>query len=88
MVTYSIPSPDAEPALSDTMSGLVAFDYFVDDDIGGEYSFEILVEFLHTHYFPRLAWAKLTLNPSKCFFFVPKVKILGHQRDKDGIRTL
>ena len=31
-------------------------------------------------------WARLTLNPDKCQFFVPKVHILGHQRDEKGIR--
>ena len=55
IVTSSISSPDAEPALFDKMLGHVAFDHFVDDDIGEADSFESLVEFLHTHYFPRLA---------------------------------
>lgn len=86
IVTSSIPGPDSEPALSDAMPQAVAFDHFVDDDIGGADSFSNLVTFLHEHYFPRLAWAKLTLNPSKCTFFVPRVKILGHQRDGEGIK--
>ena len=68
------------------ISEQVVFDHFVDDDIGGADSFNHLVEFLHMHYFPRLAWAKLTLNPLKCSFFVPSVKILGYQRDGEGIR--
>ena len=55
IVTSSIPSPDAEPALSDMMPGHVAFDHFMYDDIGGADSFESLIEFLHTYYFPRLA---------------------------------
>lgn len=86
IVTSAIPSPDHEPALTDAMPERIVFDHFVDDDIGGADSFDHLVEFLHEHYFPRLAWAKLTLNPAKCSFFVPRVKILGHQRDKEGIR--
>ena len=86
IVTGTIPGPDAEPALSDAMSGKVCFNHYVDDDVGGANTFDNLIQFLHLHYFPRLAWAHLTLNPSKCKFFVPKVQVLGHQRDEKGIR--
>ena len=86
IVTSSIPQPNPEPALTDAMPETVAFDHFVDDDIGGANSYDDLISFLHVHYFPRLIWARLTLNPAKCAFFVPRVKILGHQRDEKGIR--
>ncbi|GAQ40884.1 hypothetical protein BA78_7746 [Aspergillus niger] len=42
--------------------------------------------FLHFHYFPRLAWAKLTLNPKKTHFFTSSIGILGHERAKGGLR--
>ena len=56
IVTSSIPALDLGPALADAMRNGVAFDHFVDDDIGAN-SFDNMVEFLHVHYFPRLAWA-------------------------------
>ena len=85
IVTGPIPEPHPEPSLSQAMKH-VCFNHFVDDDCGGAETFSSLVEFLHNHYFPRLAWAKLTLNPAKCEFFIAKVHILGHQRDEKGIR--
>ena len=84
IVTGPIPTPDAEPPLTDASSSF--FDHFVDDDVGGARTFEDMFQFLHEHYFPRLKWARLTLNPKKCKFFVPRIQILGHQRDVSGIR--
>lgn len=86
IMTNSVPSPDEEPALNEAMPGKAIFEHFVDDDFGGAETVEDLITFLHQHYFPRLAWAKLTLNPAKCRFFVGKVGVLGHQRDRHGIR--
>jgi hypothetical protein len=40
--------------------------------------------FLAEHYFPRLAWARLTLNPRKTYFFIDEIKILGHKRQPRG----
>ncbi|KAJ5679602.1 hypothetical protein N7462_007846 [Penicillium macrosclerotiorum] len=45
-----------------------------------------MINFLHQRYFPRLAWAKLTLNPRKTAFFVDRTKILGHECSITGIR--
>ena len=86
ITTGYIPSPNEEPPLAEVMKGRATFDHFVDDDIGGAATFDDMIEFLHNHYFPRLAWAKLTLNPTKCTFFVDSVKILGHQLSDAGIR--
>ena len=52
IVTSSIPGPDSEPALTDAMPGTVAFDHFVDDDIGAADTFDDLLIFLHLQYFP------------------------------------
>ena len=40
--------------------------------------FNNIIEFLYNYYFPQLVWAKLTLNPAKCTFFINLVKILGY----------
>lgn len=64
VATGPIPSPHAEPAPTDTNPGHVCFDHFIDDDVGGAGTFDALVDFLHSQYFPRLTWAKLTLNPT------------------------
>lgn len=80
-----IPAPHPEPALWD-VSDDVAFRYFMDDDVGGATSVDILFQFLHEHYFPRLKWAKLTLNPDKCKFFSPQIEVLGFIKDEYGIR--
>ncbi|RDI83557.1 hypothetical protein Vi05172_g6513 [Venturia inaequalis] len=86
IVTGSIPTPDPEPALNMAMPGRAVFDHFVDDDIGGADGFDSLYEFLHEHYFPRLEWARLTLNPFKTTFFASKISVLGHEKTRLGIR--
>ena len=58
----------------------------MDDDVGGADTFEALLHFLHHHYFPRLAWSRLTLNPAKSFFFTEDLSILGFTRTRNGIR--
>ena len=52
IVTGRIPTPNPEPALSDTNPGHTAFNHFVDDDVGGADTLENLVDFLHIHNFP------------------------------------
>jgi len=52
----------------------------MDDDCGGSDTFEGLLAFLSNHYFPRLKWAALILNPLKSKFFIDTVKMLGHVR--------
>ena len=85
IMTSAIPNPNAEPSLDEAMTD-AHYQHYLDDDLGGASSFEGLMDFLHNHYFPRLAWAKLTLNPKKCMFFSSKIQILGHQRDELGLR--
>lgn len=86
IATGSIPSPDPEPALSDMDPDHTIFNHFVDDDIGGSDTLSGLIHFLNHHYFPRLSWAKFTLNPAKCEFLVSNIQLLGHRRDLRGIR--
>ena len=85
IVTGPIPKPNPEPDLN-RASERVAFSHFVDDDAGGADTFEELLEFLHKHYFPRLVWSRLTLNPAKSYFFVDEMKILGFSKTPLGIR--
>jgi hypothetical protein len=86
ILTRPIPAPNPEPALSQAMLGRSAFEHFVDDDGGGADTMQNLIEFLHTHYFPRLAWARLRLNPAKAKFGSANVRILRHMRAMGGVR--
>jgi hypothetical protein len=82
-----IPEPHAEPAISGiTLDGSAAFEYFVDDDMGAAVSFDDQLRFLHDSYFPRIAWAKLTLSPAKSAFFMPRVEGLGFVGGPLGLR--
>ena len=42
---------------------------FHDDDFGVAVSPEAMAKFLHEKYFPRMSWARLTLNPRKTLYF-------------------
>ena len=86
IITAEVPAPDGEPSLSQCMPDEAYFEHYMDDDLGGAKTLDALIRFLHDHYFPRLKWARLTLNPKKCAFFIGKVQILGHQRDEKGLR--
>lgn len=82
IATSAIPKPDPEPALSEAIP---CFEYYLDDNLSRASTFEGQIKFLYNYYFPRLVWAKPTLNSKKCTFFVDKVQVLGHQCDNTGI---
>lgn len=82
-----ISSPDPEPALWECNSKAV-FGHFSDDDNGGAEDFESLVNFLDEHYFPRITWARLTLNPEKCEFFTATINLLGFRLEAGHLRPL
>jgi len=84
IVSGEIPEPDPEPCLSRCAAG--AFEYFVDDDFGAFPDFRSQFDFLHHHYFPRLAWARLTLQGRKCGFFLDKINPRGYDSDESGLR--
>lgn len=65
--------------------GVVAYNYFMDDDYGVATNVWTLIWFLHFRYFPRLSWARLTLKPSKSKFFNTSINILGHKIERGGI---
>lgn len=65
-----------EPPLGEADTD-VSCHFYMDDDIGGATDVDRLAAFLHEHYFPRLAWAKLTLSPKKCRFFTDMLTVLG-----------
>jgi hypothetical protein len=44
-----------------------------------------LMKYLHTRYFPRVAWARLTLSPKKSYFFLPKLEVLGFEVSPAGV---
>jgi len=80
----AIPAPNAKPCLNHWTAG--SFECFVDDDFGAFPSFATQFAFLHNHYFPRLAWARITLKGSKCGFFLDKINPLGYASDGSGLR--
>ena len=80
----TIPAPDPGPCLNRCTVG--AFECFVDDDFGAFPSFAAQFDFLHNHYFPRLAWARITLKARKCGFFLDKINPLGFASDGSGLR--
>ena len=86
IVIETISSLSSKSSLSNAHSRIF-FNHFVDDDVDEAIIFESLLNFLHNHYFSRLAWAKLTLNLKKCKFFVARIQILKHQRDVIDIRS-
>lgn len=60
--------------------------HFLDDDLGGSNEFANLLHFLHWHYFPRLAWARLTLNPSKSELL--GLRRIQYSRFKDTLESI
>jgi len=85
LVMSPIPKPLGERPLSGETKDF-AFMTFFDDDMGATISFKTQLDFLHDHYFPRMHWAKLVLNPAKSHFFMPKIEMLGLQVDGRGVR--
>ena len=55
IVTGTIPEPDTKPPLSDAIPGKVCFNYDINNNVGGANTFDNLIQFLHLHYFSRLA---------------------------------
>lgn len=75
-----IPDPYPERSVHEVVgetNDIMEFRYFFDDDYGASDTFEELYKFLNQWYFPRMAWANLTLKPSKAEFMVPTINPLG-----------
>ena len=85
-VIDSISTSDSKSAFSDANSNHSVFNHFIDDDVKEFDILSTLIHFLHTHYFLRLVWTKLTLNSKKCEFFTSKIQLLRHRRDLRDIR--
>ena len=75
--------PNSEPCLNQCMVGV--FECFVDDDFGAFPNFATQYDILHHHYFPCLAWARITLKVRKCGFFLNKINPLGFTSDGSGL---
>ena len=85
-VTNVISFSNSESTLSETNSDHTIFNHFVNDDVEKFDIFENLINFFYQHYFSKLSWAKLTLNFSKCEFFISKVELLKHQKNDKNIK--
>ena len=64
----------------------VAFDCYIDDHSGSATDFDSLFDFLHHHYFPRVAFMKVRLTPRKTEMFSTKLVALGFEI-RDGQRV-
>lgn len=82
----SIPAPSPEPRLESDVSLGVLFRKFMDDNYFSGKTFWQVFEFLAFHYFPRCAWAKVTLSGSKAFIFMPQIDVMGFQASAAGLR--
>jgi len=86
LVMGPIPEPLEERPLSRETEDFAFMTYF-DDDMGATTSFDVQLDFLHDHYFPRMHWAKLVLNLVKSYFFIPKIEMLGLQVDGKAVQS-
>jgi len=86
IITGKIPGPFPEPSLADANPGKISFEHFEDDDMGGS-TFEDLLHFLHHYYFPRVGWARPTMNPEKSRFFVSELRVPGFGKSPKGLRS-
>lgn len=58
----------------------------MDDNYGAAETFDGLYSMLHNRYFPRIAWAKLTLKPTKTLFFQTSIEALELTVGTIGLR--
>jgi len=66
--------------------GVIAYDGMVDDTYVGAVSFEAMIDFLHSRFFPCCEFARHYLKPSKMFLFFKTLEFVGLQKGPDGLR--
>lgn len=83
----SIPAPFPQPRLEDddVVPGVV-FRKFMDDNYVGADDFWALFRFLAEHYFPRCAWAPVSLAPLKCHLAMASIDVMGFTSSEEGLR--
>ena len=83
-----IPKTDTVPAFTTLIKdhGEAGFAPFMDDHLGAAKSFDAMYTFLHEKYFPRIAFAPLSLSPSKAFFFFTSLDVIGFSATANGLR--
>lgn len=80
-----IPSPRPEPGIAGAgVSNDSAYEFFQDDDYGAHTDFMSQAIFLHTKYFPRIAWSGLNLNPAKTYLWMDHLNLLGYSGSGRG----
>jgi len=86
-VTFGpIPPPEPEPSVIGVHENYVFYP-FMDDNFGGARTFEGLFAFLADVYFPRVHWARLSLNPKKSVFFSSSVDMLSYSGSAAGLKA-
>ncbi|RYC63902.1 hypothetical protein CHU98_g2314 [Xylaria longipes] len=64
----------------------VSLDQFVDDHNASAKDWQSLYNFLHYHYFPRVAFMKIGLSPKKTTLFADKATVLGFELSMGEVR--
>jgi hypothetical protein len=63
-----------------------AFSIFMDDHLGASKTFEGMLKFLYTQYFPRIAFMPIGLSKKKLFLFIRRLELVGFTIKKGQIR--
>lgn len=63
-----------------------AFTLFMDDHMGSARTFDDMFRFLHTKYFPRVAFGPVYLSGHKTHMFTDSLEIVGFTGSSEGLR--
>lgn len=66
--------------------GDTSFGVFMDDHVGAATDFDALCDFLHTRYFPRVAFGPVYLSQSKLRLFCDSIEVLGFTASNGQVR--
>jgi hypothetical protein len=79
IIIGKIPGPFLKPSLTDTNLGKISFKYFKDDNIKDN-TVKDLLYFLYYYYFPKVGWARPTINLEKSRFFMSEFRVLKFKK--------
>lgn len=80
-----LPSQSRQDTIIGTRENF-AFSIYMDDHVGAAKSFDAMFEFLHTKYFPRVAFGPVYLAGKKTRIFDDHLHILGYEGGNGALR--
>lgn len=88
LVFGPLPASSISPALPSIIGNQEnsGFSPFMDDHLGGFTDFNAQFDFLHQHYFPRIAFGPVYLSGSKTFAFMENLELIGFTGSSEGLR--